>query len=301
METIPEDGPAVGGWGEEQVWEPPKTASRKDSSSHRSRQSAAPEPVAPSHRSSRHSSQKSHRSKPTEFAHPSPPKGSLVSYHVPTVQDVQDISGDWGGDGGWNQQSANKSRSHKSSSSHRTKTSSEEAKAAADPPPSHRSHHSRASKAEPRSYRSKSTEKISEWIEDVPPPSPKALSQGLSHKSSHKSSRRSYVAAEEIGWENGEVPPDGSVGTGYGKKQGSAGAGADLWDKRTSSGSSTRKKQVSGNAGSGAGVDAWDKHTSSGSSTKANLGVRQVSVRSHVSSRRSWGAPPASEAGGGGW
>lgn len=315
METIPEDEPVVGGWGEEQVWEPSKSASRKDSSSHCSHQSPASEPIEasprssrhsshnsqrsrktepakPSHRSSKHSSHKTHESKDSEPAGPSPPKGSLVSYHVPTVQEVQDISGHWGGD---DQKPATKSHSRKSSSSHRPKTSSEEAKAAADPPPSH---HSRASKAEPRSYRSKSTEKVNEWIEDVPAPSPKALSLGLSHKSSHKSSHesshRSYVVAEDTGWENGEVPPDGSVGTGYGAKQ--ASVGADPWDKRTSSSSSTRKKQSPETMG--LGVEAWDKRTSSGSSTKADLGVRQVSVRSHVSSRRSWGAPPVSEADG---
>ena len=301
LETIVEDEPLVGGWGEERVWEPPKSGSA-NASSHRSHRSAAPEPVEPSHhssrrsavheevershhssrrsaksaevershRSSRHSSHRSRKSHPPDAPPASQIRGSIVSaYHPPTVEDVPDA---------WSASNELKPPSHKSrsrtSSSHRTKSSYEQNiddLGAVAPPASYRSHRSgRKADVEPQTYTSKSAEKVNEWFENVPPPSAKALSQGLFQVGSRQSSRRSF---EPGGWDDGLVPPDASVGTGYEinpKRRGERERRASLGSRR-------------GQAGGGA--DAWEKRTSSGSSTRADLGVRQVSQVSGASRR----------------
>jgi hypothetical protein len=158
----------------------------------------------------------------------------------------------------------------------RTKTSVRHARAAAEAlperAPSYQSHHTGLDghrSPTRQSYRSKSTEKVNEWFENVPPPPSKALSMDASLVESHRSLRRGRRSSHsQVAWENGEVPPNASVGTGYDIRQ---------IEHRSQDGQS-------------------DKRTSSDSSTKADIGVRPPSVRSARSSRRSWNAEPVNEA-----
>ena len=284
LATIPEDEPFAAGWGDEDVFEPEpgsKSKSNKTSSSHRSHRSAAPEPEVGSHHNSKHSSHRSQRSAAPSprTGHTSPVKGSLVSYHAPTVENVPDT--------GTPKHSAKHSHSHSKSrsrdggsqaGSHASKSSFEckidEAGDDFARPASYRSHRDPGHRSQVgskdeaeaglrTSHGLGAVDKIAKWSEGVPAPSAKALSQGLSQvgKGSHVSSRHSSRRSVEpvVGaWDNGLPPSEVSLGTGYGKK------------KKTS------------NAGEQPAVGGaeWDKRTSSGSSTRADLGVKPSSRRS---------------------
>jgi hypothetical protein len=247
LEDIPFSSPKKPvGWGDE---EQQHLASKRASShrSHRSRGMATPEPKEWG-----------------ESAQGIPSKqgsilsGAHVSYKAPTVEDVPE---DWTG---WDQEperQSNEVRSYRISGSHKGRLGAL-AEARAGRESLRQSYHSRKSeeKASSRqSRRSRSIEKVNEWFQGTVSRPEKATPQPREPHFQSQGSRQSHMSGYRIGWENGKVPSDASIGTGYNKRaeEEDVRTGEQAWGERQS----------------------WDKGASSESSARADLGVREPSAK----------------------